>query len=374
MDVMSDDALGLVLERVGSHVSLIRAAAVCKRWRRAIADVGFLRRFRSLHAPTVAGYFHNGAGTDDGPVFVPSSPSVVDAHHFSLDFLPGGAGPWWSVWNSRGSLLLMFGKGTDCIGNRAFHFPNMLVCDPLTRSYTMVPPPADFDGSCNFWVNFLIDGDTDRAGGCISMPNFRVLCMFINSYGAMHVAVFTSGSSWSEKNIDHIAPILQSPHFLGHAGGSHYFYADGSILIQLDGSTGDFTSRVLPAIEDWDKRDDLFVAEGRDGKPRIFTMFDSTLKVFARLDGGEWALEKSVLLSEATSGLPGYQPSFFNHYQEILTWGTGFVTLSPWFNGQWQYSIDLQTMEAELSKEDEGRTLYRCELPWPPALHACLDR
>ncbi|CAO1939543.1 unnamed protein product [Urochloa humidicola] len=48
----SDDALDLVLERVDSHVSLIRAAAVCRRWRRAIADAGFLRQYRSLHGST----------------------------------------------------------------------------------------------------------------------------------------------------------------------------------------------------------------------------------------------------------------------------------------------------------------------------------
>ncbi|CAN6356710.1 unnamed protein product [Urochloa humidicola] len=119
MDVMDDDALDLVLERVDSHVSLIRAAAVCRRWRRAIADAAFLRRYRSLHAPPVAGEFHNGpwhlgltgARAGDGPVFVPSSPSMVNARHFSLDFLPNGAGAW-NIGDTRGSLLLMFRKGT----------------------------------------------------------------------------------------------------------------------------------------------------------------------------------------------------------------------------------------------------------------------
>ncbi|CAN6329608.1 unnamed protein product [Urochloa humidicola] len=111
MDVMSDDALGLVLERVDSHVSLIRAAAVCKRWHRAIAKASFLRRYRSLHAPAVAGYYENAARRNDGPVFVPLSPPVVDARHFSLDFLPGGAEPW-AIWDSRGSFLLVFRKGT----------------------------------------------------------------------------------------------------------------------------------------------------------------------------------------------------------------------------------------------------------------------
>ncbi|CAN6352155.1 unnamed protein product, partial [Urochloa humidicola] len=80
MDVMDDDVLGLVLERVDSHVSLIRAAAVCRRWRRAIADAAFLRRYRSLHAPPAAGYYHNPSppwawGAEGRAVFVPSSPS-----------------------------------------------------------------------------------------------------------------------------------------------------------------------------------------------------------------------------------------------------------------------------------------------------------
>ncbi|CAN6334661.1 unnamed protein product [Urochloa humidicola] len=372
MDMMSDDALGLVLERVNSQVSLIRAAAVCRRWRHAIADGAFLRRYRSLHAPAVDGYYENSATSYDGPVFVHLSPSVVDARHFSLDFLPSGAGPW-IVWDSRGSLLLMFHKGTRGIHAHGFTFPNTLVCDPLTRSYMMVPPPADFDSSCNFWGCFLIDGDTDTEGGCISMSNFRVLCMIIRN-GVSHVAMFTLGSSWSEKNINLIAPMMKCIDYLGHAGGSHYIYVDGSILIKLDGSTGDFTSLVLPAIEDWNQRDDCFVAEGQDGKPRIFTMLNSTMKVFARLDSGEWALEKSVLLSEATSGLPGYQPSFFNHSQRIVRWGTGFVTFYPEVKRNWQYSINLQTMEAKLAEVDDGRMLYRCELPRPPALHACLDR
>ncbi|CAN6361568.1 unnamed protein product [Urochloa humidicola] len=370
MDVMSDDALGIVLERVESHVSLILAAAVCRRWRRIISDAGFVRRYRSLHAPAVAGYYQNGVRRDDGLVFVPLSPSVVDARHFSLDFLPGGAGPW-TVWDSRASLLLIQGTSRG-IHAHGFTFPNTLVCDPLMRSYTMVPPPPDFGISCDFQSSFLVDGDTDRVGGCIGMSNFRVLCM-IKHDGVMHVAMFTLGSSWSDKNMDHIAPMLYCLDFLGHAGGSHY-YVNGSILIKLDGSTGDFTSSVLPAIEDWDQIDDCFVAEGRDDKPRIITLSDSTMKVFARLDSGEWALEKSVLLSEATSGLPGYQPSFFNHDQRILIQGTGFVTFYPDVEINWQYSINLQTMEAKLAERDDGRMLYRCELPWPPALHTCLDR
>ncbi|CAN6338733.1 unnamed protein product [Urochloa humidicola] len=84
MDVMDDNALGLVLERMHSHVSLIRAAAVCRRWRRAIADAAFLRRYRSLHAPIVAGEFHNTWSLNEGPVLVPSLSGSSHHHERSL--------------------------------------------------------------------------------------------------------------------------------------------------------------------------------------------------------------------------------------------------------------------------------------------------
>jgi hypothetical protein len=87
MDV--DDTLVLILERIDLLVSLIRAASTCRRWRRVIADAGFLRRFRSLHGPPVAGHYYNHYrihDATDSPSFVPSS--SIDARHFSLDFIP----------------------------------------------------------------------------------------------------------------------------------------------------------------------------------------------------------------------------------------------------------------------------------------------
>ncbi|CAL4898291.1 unnamed protein product [Urochloa decumbens] len=375
---MNDDILGLVLERVGSHVSLIRAAAVCRRWRRGVADAGFLRRFRSLHAPPVAGYYRDGDGGGGGrfrvaPVFVPSLPSMVDARHFSLDFLPGGAGSW-DILDSRGSLLLMHRWGSGPA------FPDVVVCEPLTRRSVAICPPANFsDGSCFLMESFLVDGYTNKAGGRICMTNFRVRCV-LYSVGHTQTAMFTisgdTGLLWSEKTIDHSAPQFGFSHSLGHAGGSWYFYVKGCrTLIVLDGSTGDFSSSVLSPLEDWDLHTciyNFFVTNGRDGMPRIITVIYDTMKVFVKLDGCEWALEKTVLLSEATQGLPGYQPCFFNRPQNVLMRSEGFVVLSPEDGGPWPFSINLETMEVAPAAY-MGLMNYRCELPWPPALHACLD-
>ncbi|CAN6352159.1 unnamed protein product [Urochloa humidicola] len=369
----SDDVLLLVLERVDSHVSLIRAAAVCRRWRRAIADEAFLRRYRSLHAPPVAGGFRSGTWrSNEGPVFVPSSPSMVGARHFSLDFLPNGAGAW-SVVDSRGSLLLLMDmRSMMGLGSRN-RLADMVVCEPLTRRFEIIPPLAvdiDAGSSC------LIDGIGIEAGNCISMSNFRVLCMFL-CHGFTHTAMLTVGSSWSEKSICHAAPNFHSTNFVGCAGGSRYFCVEGKTLVHLDCSTGDFTSSVLPAIEDFDfdqERRNFFVTDSRDGKPHIITVSNNNLKVFARRGSRDWALEKSALLREVTCGLPGYKPSFFYSDQDILAKGSGFVILSPQSAESWQYSLDLETMEAELVTCDINPLVYRCELPWPPALNAHLGR
>ncbi|CAL5092750.1 unnamed protein product [Urochloa decumbens] len=302
MDVFNDDALRLVLERVDSHVSLVRAAAVCRRWRRAIADAAFLRRYRSLHAPPVAGYYRDsscGHRFSDAPVFDLSSPPVVDARHFSLDFLPGGAASW-TPRSCRGSLLLLWQVGFQ---DFLQEFPDMVVCEPLTRRYRRIPPPTDFNDCWQCYEFCLIDGKVDEVGGRTSLPNFRVLCMFCDRYSGLHAVMYTVGSSWSKKNTDHIAPSFKRLHLMGH-GPDCWYFTRGRALIILDGSTGDFSSSDLPPLlEDWDSHasdSDFFITNGQDGKPRIFTVFDGTMKVFVMLEGGEWVLEKRVLLSEAT--------------------------------------------------------------------------
>ncbi|CAN6362361.1 unnamed protein product [Urochloa humidicola] len=103
MDNENDDILRVILERVDSHLmSLIRATTTCKRWRRTIADSGFLRHYRSLHGPTIAGHYFDdcspSSSNGDHPLFFPSSPPspLINAYNFSLDFMPWKAGPTYS--------------------------------------------------------------------------------------------------------------------------------------------------------------------------------------------------------------------------------------------------------------------------------------
>lgn len=272
--------LGLVLERVDSQASLIRAASTCKRWRRFIANPVFLRRFRSRHPPTVAGnyfilspnYRYHLLGQEPprkGTLFVPSSPAT-DAGHYSLDFLADAGIEGAAIVDSRGSLLLMQcqGSGDSSITGG---FPNMVVCEPLTQRFVRIPPLPESQ-HIQFWGCFLVDGDADGIG----IDNFRLLCqLFLHSRGVNLAAVFSRGngsdtdSSWREKAID---PYVVAPwpllRFMGPAGGSWYFYAQGRTLVAFDGSTGEFSSSTLPEIEDWDLHAwtfDFYIAEAGTG-------------------------------------------------------------------------------------------------------------
>ncbi|TVU49459.1 hypothetical protein EJB05_00772, partial [Eragrostis curvula] len=323
---LDEDVVSVILERIGSHVSFIRAASACKRWRHVIADAAVLRRFRLLHVATVASAYHNDTPTlvaareSRGPVFVSSmSSSSIDGRRHSIDFLPhGGGGKAWAVVDSRGRLLLMRPHREDV----------MVVCELLTRRYIEIPlPPAIVNGSGHYIEgSYLINGDAEEAGGCIGISNFRVffdMCRMLRDDVPHTTAVFTAsagdgGLPWSEKAVDHVMVMVPrqgraekkttflSPHdcharVLGTIAGSQYTYLEGGTLVALDCSTGEFSSSQLP--------DSKYIAgtsaRGHDGKPRIFTLFFDEMIVFARTGGSDWRLEKSVRLVEATRGLPG---------------------------------------------------------------------
>jgi hypothetical protein len=264
----SDDVLELVFLRLTSLLTLVRAACACKRWRRIIADSIFLRRFRLLHAPAlVAGHYRvderigHPRPPGRNPVFVPSpSPSAIDARHFSLDFLPRNV--CWELADSRGGLLLLI-NGTTVPGEvvpSAHLLPSLVVCEPLTRRYRVIPPSAWSHG-CRCFGAFLLDGDTDEAGGCISLSNFRLVCaLYGDSGGVARACMFSSdGSRWTAPARRTVvcgqgywttAPI----HFLAFAGsggrsvywrmGARAFLGATNHVLALDKDTAGFSSCV----------------------------------------------------------------------------------------------------------------------------------
>ncbi|CAN6251147.1 unnamed protein product [Urochloa humidicola] len=211
------DLLKAILLRIDSSLWLIRAAFVCKLWRGVITagddDGNFLRLSRALHPPAIVGYY---CLDSDPRAFVPTSPTVVGALHVrlrSLGFLPSGRARW-KVADCHGGLVLLLQPNT--------YFPDLIVCDPLTRRYQGIIHPWAI---CPAAV-YLLDGDAD--GGGVSMSNFRVLYMFCKN-GQPKACVFSTAEAGDWRLLDTMGKDLGS--FTGaHLAGR---LDDGSLCLSL---------------------------------------------------------------------------------------------------------------------------------------------
>lgn len=396
MNDVPDEVLELVLLRLGDSLALLRAAAACKRWRRLVADAGFLARFRSLHAPHVVGHYHvvdptfAGALRGGNHVFVPErSPSPLDRRRLSLDFLPepDSDRAWWELADTRGGLVLLYQNKWNV------SFPDMVVCEPLTRRHQGILRPQETKYRICFGV-FLIDGAAaDETGGCISMSNFRVLsavCESETSYWYYHgtprprAYVFSSGvdGGWrateSDSGSDIELPSLQLINFVGRAGCSLYWGLDGKdAMLALHKTTAEFSLVTIPAIvgESYHPSTFRVIGGGNDGTMRVVRLIGDDLKIFTQLkgSGGEWVLEKLVRLPVATRGLPGHDVGLFHHYARIVTENERYILVTPRV-ATWLFSVEVETpvVEREHVRNKYAGAAYPYELPWPPVLQACI--
>ncbi|XP_037439272.1 uncharacterized protein LOC119307294 [Triticum dicoccoides] len=354
---LPDHLFELILVRLGPSPCLVRAAAACKRWCRVAANPGFLARF-GPQAPHVGDYHTDKGGQ---PLFVPSSPAVVDRSRFSLDFLPDIAS--WDIVESRGSLLLL------CDGG------DLIVCEPLTGLYQGILWPGVFRRRLGV---FLLDGgDADRR---VSMSNFRVLAAFDKSIAC----IFSTGSDGGWRLVSsaitgdiELPSTLRPENFVGRANGTMYWGIEGSdtAVLALDESTAEFSIAAFPEAVWWPSHKGVSrVVGGEDGVLQVIRLINNELKVFARRhadsdDDDEWLLEMQLGLPEATLGLPGRKESFFQQEAMIVSANARYVLLTP-SEETWLFSVELDTMRVERKHERNkyAGAAHPYKLPWPPAL------
>ncbi|XP_034582915.1 uncharacterized protein [Setaria viridis] len=422
---LPDELVCQVLLGLGSPLDLIRAAATCVRWRRAIAGEGFLGRFYDHHgAPCVAGHYYV---TDTQPpdvtgvlrwpprkpsaAFVPSSsPDVVDGGLFSLDFLyvpPVTDRPRRTYYgrrprrtrirhnqcreivDSRGSLLLLTnGPWRELVHPRHWS-SDFIVCEPVSRRHQGIARPADLS-HLPLLGAFLLDGG--GAGGGDTMSSFRVLSVLYEpdrsryQFGMPRACVFAPGSDggwhicWHTMDEDVEVPLMEMIHLAGRTAGRVYWgIEDGTVLV-LEESTVKFSLLTFPAQMPGPYRRTSFrvIGSSVDGEDRVrvVRVHGEDLDVFGQLlDSGEWVVEKSVALRDATAGLSGWDYRFFRLPARIVTAGNTFVVLTP-AEKIWLFSVELETMEVE-NEHVRNRNIgpsYPCALPWPPLLRACVRR
>ncbi|XP_037416835.1 uncharacterized protein LOC119279844 [Triticum dicoccoides] len=378
-----DELLELVFLRLFCPLSLVRAACACKRWRRIIADGAFLGCLRSLRAPPlVAGHYrvdepvHGACRPVCNPVFFPS-PLLADAvglrpERLSLEFLPGCDGGSWHIADSRGGLLVL----NKCAKRR---FRDLVVCDPTTRRYRVIPPPASLRGRL-YRGAFLLDGDAadEAAGQRTSLSNFRII-VALGLNVVARACVFSSGTGrdggcWTMAPVaaDHRVKPMTELCLARHVGNSVYWTTLRTEIITLDKDTAQFSCSLFP--------DDMYFCYGLEfvgcggGRVRIARLDHRDLKVFVFIQGShEWVLENSVPLPQLIGEVQGHGELKVNMPKKVVSVGEGSVVLCT-EKGVGLVSVDLATMESERLHDGNKYygPAYMYQLPWPPTIRACL--
>uniref|UniRef100_A0A0E0M034 F-box domain-containing protein n=1 Tax=Oryza punctata TaxID=4537 RepID=A0A0E0M034_ORYPU len=407
---LPDKLLEHILRRLASPVWFVRAAATCKRWRRVVTNNNFPFHMDRLLVPNpVAGHYHSRRRPDGRGrqlTFVPSSSAAalgVDARrHFSLDFLPGG-GSSWELMDSHGSLLLLAATSSTRRRRRCF-FPDLVVCEPVTRRYKLIPRMEEMKYQCCLGV--FLQGYTTSSS---IMSSFRVICVVYMEYngvsdglGTVRACVFNpnGSNSWKPRprsacwymfkptwNMARRGIHLRGSEyvrFLGHAAGAVFWAVAGDdTLLVLDKWRTEFEVLRLPDSVRGSSELRAIVDGGgngdNDGKLRVVCLDEeNVVRVFATWRGqysnGEWVLQKSLRLAESTMGLAGYKAGYFRSGAAmVVTASAGSVVLTPMEEMTWMFSVDLETMEIAECKE-VSMAVYPCELPWRPTLRACVMR
>ncbi|KAF8772330.1 hypothetical protein HU200_005868 [Digitaria exilis] len=273
LDALPDPILELVLLGLDSPLYLLPMAADHHQ-----------RRLPHHPRQATAGFYYNQRGVSVRPRFEPSpSTATVDARRFSLDFLPSDYSTIsWRIKDTCGSLLLLFRKGclTECW--------ELIVCEPLTRRFEVIPHPNPFFSYGNTMAA-LLDGNSESnngGGGGIGMPSFRIMLCLDNQFGHIRAYMFTSSRSfWHETGID-MRPNLRG---IGFAAGRCYWH-NGEKTVGWD---DDMIGKVTISV-------------GRDGEARIVVAGNGNmLMIFRRQRGGDskdtekWALETNIQLFRA---------------------------------------------------------------------------
>ncbi|KAF7034043.1 hypothetical protein CFC21_045102 [Triticum aestivum] len=246
-----------------------------------------------------------------------------------------------------------------------------------------------------FLHGFNDRGDTSRWGRAIDeMSSFRVICLLFNDHigvcdniGTANAYVFEEG--WRGKRASWFIvkyPERASPEFRFHATESLHFL--GRAQISIFWAMQDDPSSMLTynfqwkdefeilALPDHIRGSALWVLNINDDMVHLACLQGDNLCIFVarRYDSPDWELQKSLQLMEATRGLEGHKDEYFRQPTKIVSTSTSSIVFSM-AEGKWLFSIDFESMEVAKYKykpHSFETVAYPCELPWLPAIRACI--
>ncbi|KAL6647165.1 hypothetical protein ACP70R_014602 [Stipagrostis hirtigluma subsp. patula] len=349
---LNDDVYELILLRLppDEPASLVRAALVCKPWRRLLSDPGFIGRFLRFHrTPPILGFLHYRSDKFMAR-FIPTSPCLPHADLRHCNALEA----------RHGRVLIRLWR----LFTHALY-----VWDPFTGVRRPLPePPGDDCYLCNAAVLCASIGSCDHLD-CHGGPFLVVLVC--TTVGGMSVYVYSSeADTWrNTANVDctreHEFEFDDLPGAL--AGNSLYFVFDkGEGILQYDLATAG-TSVIQPPDLSVIQPPELPMVElpSSLGRPTVLMTMENGELGVARVEGHRlslWSMEASpdkdvewahIRVFDLEKLLPVDPLSISNWQRFTHGFGVFFVMTD---NGL--FSIDIKSSQVRKVCEDNQAVPY----------------
>ncbi|CAN6199355.1 unnamed protein product [Urochloa humidicola] len=365
LPALSDDLLEHIFLRIGSPTDLVYAATACVAFRRHITDTSFLRRYRAIHPPLLFGFISHAGLLRPEPLH-PSSPATAAAasNFYFNNYLPPGRGSWWHPTDVRDGRVLLYCslKPNDCD-----LFPDLAVCDPLSRRYMLLPRiPEGLIASVKARKQNIDSSESlpVPSGHEELETTFRVICcmrcvtrlvVFIYSTASGCWSVTTS-PTWRSLGLKVMPPdLLELEMGAKCAYGCFYWQVeDMNKLLKLDMNIMEFSVNDLPPDHD---RRIVCVVEGGEGKLAIFSQNEdsTTVQYFILLQDGnerakEWHMKNTI-------------PLPFDHNSYITGSGEGYIFLAGTPKEQdtkhkTHFSVEIKTFNIQRVCQSRSCSVY----------------
>ncbi|KAG2637549.1 hypothetical protein PVAP13_2NG539500 [Panicum virgatum] len=285
LPALTSDLHEQIFLRVASPTDLGRASAACVSFRRLIGDPAFLRRYRSIHPPLLLGFISS-AGFQPAEAPHPSA-AVARAADFSFDFVPRptGSNHHWHPCDVRDGLVLIdFRRFTEADGEERLSL-DLVVCDPLSRGYLLLPPMTDdllasvelqnqdmFNSGASFIPSGGMEDETSFSMMCWMHSDTKLVVFFFSS-GSDHWTVGTS-TSWDDLGLHEEIDSLGSCQCVY---GCFYWKINyANKLLKLDMGSMELSTYELPP----DHGDgDSVIVEAGEGQIAIFSQLGAATSV-----------------------------------------------------------------------------------------------
>ncbi|CAN6195353.1 unnamed protein product [Urochloa humidicola] len=387
--ILTDDALCLILRRL-SIADLLRAALVCRWWRRAVS-------LSLPRPPPLLGYFFHPDDTPPPPpitqeerilypaVFLPFGAPAAAAGGspcpcLSLDFAPEVARCGYSIQDVHlGLLLLLPCKVPEVV------VPRSLVLDPASRRRALLPPPPRDALPDDRWRR------TRKAIGVAvlsrahpSRLSFDAVCFTVDGDRprAWVASVRDGDCTWralprsTEVKVD-FDPMWFEKRCVHAAGKIYWHICNSNRVLSLDPRTLEFSYLLAPAqlgnfskyrIGEMPEDGQLCIASAEDEQLQVYVRWNAK-----RSDNG-WLLVRHMSLRKVFDSVPRLPRGLVDRIagiwlSDIDAGRTGRVFIKTL--GYGRYSFDMETGKLEcLVTEDgqeHGHPIYAYYLAWPPA-------